>query len=353
MWTGNRSSSRWWSTFTELLLRLLPILVAVKSCRGRAIDWQRRARGGVARKVVCLVSSSSCVRSRGPMAVDCAKSSRFPDGTSSSSSSAGGVGFNGKGGQFEDKLEQEADVQGAGRGFHAKTTYLGKVFCFVSVTLLLLYSSGWCCCYLMMRRISSSCSVPSDSSRTLQYGCTEVNTGAEEGPLAAQLWNAMNFGSISRDCHKEPKAEEVKELLQEDRPVVQAGTVALEVVPAARRALLGTSCVTMVSTTIILVILFCSHHHHNMQLMKEEQQEMKEKKGMGISIKGRMNLGMQTCQDFISKTKLQIFSGIAESWIGEGREEGEVVGGLTPNLQVLSDVDRFCRRSLLLANARV
>lgn len=282
------------------------------------------------------------------MAVDCAKSSTFPDGTSSSSSSsAGGMGFNGKGGQFEDKLEQGADVQGAGWGFHAKTTYLGKVFCFVSVTLLLVYSSGWCCCYLMMRSISSSCSVPSDSSSTSQYGCT-VNTGAEEGPLAAQWWNAMNFGSISRDCHKEPKGEEVK-----DRPVVQAGTVAVDVVPAARRALLGTSCVALVSTTIILVILFCSHHHHNMQLMNQKQQsEMKEKKGMGISVKGRMNLGMQTCQDFISKTKLQIFSGITESWIEEGKEEGEVVGGLTPNLQVLSDVDRFCRRSLLLANAR-
>lgn len=293
------------------------------------------------------------------MAVDCAKSSTFPDGTSgSSSSSAGGVGFNGKGGQFEDKLEQEADVQGAGWGFHAKTTYLGKVFCFVSVTLLLLYSSGWGCCYLMMRSsssISSSCSVPSDSSSTSQYGCT-VNTGADEGPLASQWWNATNFGCISWDCHKEPKAEEVEEL-QEDRPVVQAGTVAVDVVPAARMALLGTSCVTLVSTTIILVILFCSHHHHNMQLMNEEQQrpqlEMKEKKGMGISIKGRMNLGVQTCQDFISKTKMQIFSGITESWIGEGREEGEVVGGLTPNLQVLSDVDRFCRRSLLLANAKV
>lgn len=357
---GRGQGCRWWCTLTELVLRLLPILMAVKSCRGRAIDWQR---GGV-RKVVCLVSSASPSTISGTAAaaspptpvsihqkekkrVDCARRMAFHVGTNASGAVGGNVReFNGKGGKTTEKLVEPEQEQG-GAGFNAKTTYLGKVFCFVSVTLLLLYSS-WSCYLLKSSSTNSSCSYSMSPTRTVN---------SEGGPLQfLSLWrNAMNFGCISGGNPKEKgngegggekgEGEEYGNWSVQSGAGVAAG-------PVDKMTLLVTSFV-LVSNTIT-VILFCSYR--NTKLMTKQQKTM-EKEGATedddelkgeeemVMIKGKMTLCMKICQDFIIKTKIKIlgrFAGVSERCAADVGG-----GGLTPKLQVLREVDRFSSITLL------
>lgn len=380
--------------------------MAVKSCRGRVIDWQtsssrsssRREGAGagvvVARKVVCLVSSSSpsslltrtttaitaaaaAVRSlkrrrsgEEQELVDCAKrttaaTAAFHVGTRSAGEVGGGVGvgFNGEGGQNEGKLDGEQMMGGGGQGdvkvaaaveegnqsgmgFYAKTTYLGKVFCFVSLTLLLLFASCGCCCYLRSSR-SSSYSTAAGDARTVNR---------EE---SVPQWSVGQ-------CHKSGGGEEEKveaAVAMGDRSVQSATAVVDDERvggPVARMTLLVIPLVLVSSSSssIIIWVILLGRYHKNKLIVKDKgeeheqqnvakqelektQQKLKLWLGlMMIMIKGRMNRCMQICQDLIIKM-------VAEG-CGVG---GRVVGrrGLRPNLQV----DRFYSRQtlLLLANA--
>lgn len=307
-------------------MRLLPILMAVKSCRGRAIDWHRAASG--TRKVVCALlltingAAASTRNKRGKeyaeeAEADYAKSLAFHVGTKGTVCDDGE--FNGEGGQTKEKLDElqhkQQQLESGGMGFNAKTTYLGKVSCFVSVTLLLLYSS-WCC-YLLTRSSSSS-------SRSIRIGdrisnscqCSDsfivspAHNQTYKGGKPLQnllLWNAMNFGYIVQDCHKELGGHRVGE--RSLRSNAKIGHVAL----------LVTSLI-LVSVTVML-IPFCYRLHRSKQIMR---------------IKWRTNLCMEIGQDFI-RDKIKLHS----------RSRAVVSGGcLTLNLQVLHRVDRFCRRTM-------
>lgn len=264
-------------------------------------------------------------------------------------------------------MEQEQGVD-----FNAKTTYLGKVSCFVSVTLLLLYSSCWCCCYLLKSSgSSSSTSSGSDiqSSDSFSMSPDAARTvNSKDGPLLLQLLsaccrNAMNFGCILSGDPQEKGNGVGGGVELHGNWSVQSGGGAAHAAED-KMTLLVTSLVLV--SNAITVILFCSYHN-NTKLMREPQkmrvEEYREKnENKMMMIRRRMTLCMQICQDFIIKTKIKMqrrFTGISCRCVavvgGDVVRVGGVVGcgaGLSPKLQVLSEIDRFSSRTLLVEGIR-
>lgn len=318
--------------------------MAVKSCRGRAIDWHRASTASAAgrtRKVACSVTSSSpsedCTARRGLAGCAVTVAVTKSRGLEQEQELEGGedvdgavecgvfvvgtniageqerLGFNSEGGHSEEPVqERERNERGWGWGFNAKTTYLGKVSCFVSVMLLLLYSS-WCC-YLLKGSNSNS------SSRRGSYPMSpapSVNSGAEQPDWE---WNAVKYGHIFRTG---------------DWPL-QSGAVV-----DCKMTLLVVVAAALVASTIMMV-LFCSLYPKN-QIMKATRQQI----GNSVDDKSQNGLFgcMQICQDFIINIIKGNFKIKKQVKRGGGGGVGEE--GLTPNLQVLSDVDRFSSRSFL------
>lgn len=360
---GGSNSGRWLRTLTELVLRLLPILVAIKSCRGRVIDWHNAG----ARKVVCLMSSaltrqrqkwgnrSSSTQCSGveddtvPFHASSTATTIREGAAGASCEFNGDAGVSGVGGGAGQMKSEKL-----GEGFYAKTTYLGKVFCFVSVPLLLLFYSS-CCCYLL-KESSSSLSCNSSCNTSPPSTTTHPMGNGEDGLLLPFL-NAMNFSRILRGCHKVKGREDENEKEEEDQAAaeiqlkwsVQDGGSAAA--PLVSTVGLVTSLVLV--SSLIMVIRFCSRYRSNNKITTRNGvgrpwtlQEKEDKAGV-VEEHPLPLMYMQICQDYIIKTLIKMTgnekTGL-EGCRGRQRWTEEVAGKITQILQVLGDtVDRFCR----------